>query len=335
MPDYTGKSFGFVPLFDPAKGMVVRRPPGDGPGFWAGAPSAAYDESANAFYLVYRVRKPREQGRGYECRIAAGDNGIDFTDIWTLAKSSIHAESIERASLVRLLDGRWALYVGYVAEEDGRWRIGMIEARRPEDFDYAAFRPILLPEALGCEGVKDPNVYLIGRMFYMLASYAPAAQSVSPEDRTRMHATGDVFNTGITLSRTGAAVSGDGRTFQWLGDASPVARPQGDAGKAAWDLFCRRTAAILPLDTGGYLAFYDGSASVSENYEERTGLAFTADLREYISLSPCGPNLASPHASGSLRYLDVLPVGFELFFYYELARADGGHELRVSVVERG
>jgi hypothetical protein len=33
--------------------------------------------------------------------------------------------------------------------------------------------------------------------------------------------------------------------------------------------------------------------------------------------------------------VDVLPVGRELFYYYEAARPDGAHELRVSVVERG
>ena len=38
--------------------------------------------------------------------------------------------------------------------------------------------------------------------------------------------------------------------------------------------------------------------------------------------------------SGSLRYVDVLPVGHELFYYYEMARADGSHDLCVSVVER-
>jgi len=44
--------------------------------------------------------------------------------------------------------------------------------------------------------------------------------------------------------------------------------------------------------------------------------------------------LRSPDGSGSLRYIDVLPVGHELFYYYALARPDGSHELRVSVVER-
>jgi len=101
-----------------------------------------------------------------------------------------------------------------------------------------------------------------------------------------------------------------------------------------WDAYCQRIGAITALETGGYLAFYDGSASVSENYEEKTGMAITFDLKTYYSLSPDGPSLVSPDSTGSLRYVDVLAVGHELFYYYEIALPDGSHELRVSVVER-
>ena len=67
---------------------------------------------------------------------------------------------------------------------------------------------------------------------------------------------------------------------------------------------------------------------------EKTGLALTFDLRTYYSLTPQKPALVSANGGGGLRYVDVLPVGHELFYYYEYARPDGSHELRVSVVER-
>src|SRR5262245_56067248 len=134
MPDFQGKIFGVAPLFDPAEGLLVRAPLGDGPGWWAGAPCATYDPVANAFYLVYRMRLPRELGRGHECRIAASDDGVTFTDIWALPKSSVDALSLERASLLRDLDGRWRLYIGYVSPEDRRWRIGLLEADEPDRF---------------------------------------------------------------------------------------------------------------------------------------------------------------------------------------------------------
>jgi hypothetical protein len=183
--------------------------------------------------------------------------------------------------------------------------------------------------------VKDPNVFVIGRAYYMLASYATREDAGTPETEAEKHASGDIYNTGLTRSRTGAAISGDGRTFKWMGDVSPVC-PAGvdeDAG-SRWDAYCQRIGALAPLAGGGYMAFYDGSGSVGENYEEKTGFAITFDLKAYYSLAASGPSLVSPDASGSLRYIDVLPVGHELFYYYEIARQDGSHDLRVSVVER-
>ena len=105
MASDTGKVFSPVPLFDPAEGIAVRFPLNHEPGWWAGAPTATYDVTSNTFYLVYRLRQPRDQGRGIECRIAASDNGIAFTDIWALPKASLNALSLERASLLHCLDG--------------------------------------------------------------------------------------------------------------------------------------------------------------------------------------------------------------------------------------
>jgi hypothetical protein len=331
-----GKSFGTVPLFDPAEGMLVREPPGGGPGWWAGAPCATFDPISNTFYLVYRLRQSREQGRGVECRIAASHDGLTFTDIWALPKSSLSALSLERACLQRGLDGVWRLYVGHVQPDDQRWRISLLEADEPDRFDIAAATPLLTADDVGGEGVKDPNLFLIGRMFYLLVSYATTQSGLSEEETARRHASGDIFSTGMTLSRTGAALSGDGRHFQWLGDVSPRTdfTTPGAPSEGAWDFYCQRIGALLPLGTGGFLAFYDGGASVADNYEEQTGLAMTFDLRTYYPLSRQEPVLRSPHSSGSLRYIDVLPIGHELFYYYEIARPDGAHELRVSVVER-
>src|ERR1700722_3291487 len=117
MNNTAGKRFGVVPLFDPAAGMLIRAPLGDGPGWWAGAPGATFDPQTDTFYLVYRQRQPRELGRGVECRIGASENGVTFQDIWALPKSSLNALSIERCSLSRGLDGLWRLYLCYVSSE--------------------------------------------------------------------------------------------------------------------------------------------------------------------------------------------------------------------------
>ncbi|MCX6382831.1 MAG: hypothetical protein NT023_25680 [Armatimonadetes bacterium] len=340
MLDILGKRFDFMSLFDPAEGMLVRAPLSEGAGWWAGAPSATFDSLTNTFYLVYRMRQPRDMGRGVELRIASSENGISFTDIWALPKSSLLALSLERATLMRGLNGKWQLFFGHVDPSDNRWRISMVEADEPDQFNVAERTTLLTAQDVGGEGVKDPNVFIIGRMIYMLASYARTVGNQFLEQEA--HSTADIYSTGLIVSRTGAAVSGDGKRFQWIGDVSPVSNfpafPSPSAPESLpalkWDSYCRRIGSLLPLPNGGYIALYDGGASKADNYEEKTGLAMTFDLRTFYSLSPDAPALTSPHGSGSLRYVDILPVGHEIFYYYEIARPDGGHELHVSVVER-
>src|SRR5579859_5205073 len=219
-----GKRFGSAPLFDPTAGTVVRAPQQRGSGWWAGAPRANFDPQTDTFYLVYRQRQPRELGRGVECRIASSENGIAFKDIWALPKSSLDALSLERCSLSRGLDGLWRLYLGYVSADDRRWRIGLLEAEEPDAFDLEHLSPLLTADDIGADGVKDPNVFTIGRMTYLLASYATREADLPPDQIASRHASGDIFNTGLTRSRTGVAISGDGRRFQWLGDVSPESK---------------------------------------------------------------------------------------------------------------
>jgi hypothetical protein len=141
-----------------------------------------------------------------------------------------------------------------------------------------------------------------------------------------MHATSDVYNTGITKSSSGLAASSDGINFEWLGD---VFAPR----EAGWDSYASRLGSLLyqpPL----FIGFYDGSADVSENYEERTGMATSFDLRTWARVTESGPILTSPHASGSLRYLEPVDLGDGVFYYSEYARPDGSHELRLSQVAR-
>ena len=305
----TGKLLGgltSVKLFDPASGTIVRRAQRAEKGWWAGAPGACYDPYTSTFYLVYRLRHPRELGRGVEC------------------------------SLVSPL---WKLYVSWVSPEDGRWRIGLMEASEPDGFVAGSLREIMTAETTGTEGVKDPSVYIVGGMYYMLFSYAAHGEAQTEDEKRAMHASGDIYNTGLTRSRTGAAVSIDGEHFEILGDVSPeTGTPLLGASlpdvPSAWDSYCKRVGTILPMSTGGYLALYDGSASVKQNYEEQCGAAFTPDLRHFYSLTPNAPLLNSGAGSGSIRYVDLLPVGHEVFCYYEIAREDGSHDLCVSIAEQ-
>lgn len=317
------KCFAQIPLFGPEDGVTVREPLGSGPGWWAGAPSALYDDQSGRFYLYYRLRKPRELGRGVACRIAASDDGIVFEDIWSLGKEDLDSPSVEKSCLFRAADGSWRLYISYVDPATNMWRIDCMEAGAPDGFDPARRRKIFVPEELGLEGIKDPMVYRIGPMYYMIVSYAPAAAPDATEEEK--HGTADVYNTGIVKSHTGLATSACGLNWHWQGD---ILSPPDDG----WDQYCTRIGSVLyrpPV----FIGFYDGSASVAENYEEKAGLAVSYDLRRWERITREGPWVTSPY--GCIRYIEVLPVEDALYYYYEWTREDGSHELRVTRMEVG
>ena len=86
---------------------------------------------------------------------------------------------------------------------------------------------------------------------------------------------------------------------------------------------------MLPLN-GKYYAFYDGSEGHHQNYEERTGLATSTDLKNWDILTPKEPCITSLHATGSLRYIDAQHHGEDILFIYELTRENGAHEMRMQ-----
>ena len=320
------KRYGRPLLFDPSEGEAIIAPPGVGPGHWAGAPSVVYDDSSARFYLSYRVRKPRPV-RGGECYIAESHDGRVFRTVWASTKEDFGSPSVEQFCLTKALDGRWLLYASYVDSADGRWRIDLIEADKPSGFCVEERRKVFVAGDVGAQGVKDPWVMVVNGLYYMLLSYA-VALPVPVGKRRQMHASADIYNTGLTLSSTALAISGDGLVYDWVGD---VLSPR----EGRWDAYAARLGCLVPT-AQGWLGYYDGSASVEGNYEERTGVVQSWDLRTYYRHGADGPSLVSPHASGSrLRYLDAVSLGDEvLFYYYEYARDDGSHELRMNRVRR-
>ena len=320
------KWLGMAPLFDPSDesaSWVVREPPGPGRGNWAGAPSAFYDLDRERFYLSYRVRRPLAEGRGYETRVAESVDGRDFRDIWVGRKEQFDSPSIERSALIKTPAGRYRLYVSYVDGAANRWQIDLLEADSPDAFDPADRRVVLRPDDADSEGVKDPYVIIVGGLYYMYVPYGPRATVVAGSSEADLHATGNVFTTGRVAHPTGLATSVDGVHFEWRGD---VVRPG-----AGWDRNMARLACVTYVSPV-FAAFYDGRTSVGDVYEDRTGLAVGTSPDRFEVLSRGAPLLASPHASGSLRYMDVVPLGDEWYYFYEFARPDGAHELRASVV---
>jgi hypothetical protein len=318
--EQVNRVFGALPLFDPRQGTTVVAPPGSGPGWWAGAPSALW--TGDAFYLSYRVRQPHPQ-RGGETRLATSTDGVAYHTIWTASKEDFHSPSIERCALVHV-DGLWRLYVSYVDGADGKWRIDLLEAPSPEGFDPVRRRPILTAADAGVEGVKDPWVCRLGGEWLMLVSFAPTPQHLAG-DNAALHGSRDVYSTGHTKSLTGLASSADGLRWRWEGS---IYEPR----SAGWDSYAARVGTLVwspPL----WIGFYDGSASVAENYEERCGAAYSLDLRQWHRVSRDGPVIGPNGGPGSVRYVEAVQTPGWIRYYYEWTRPDGSHELRTSLME--
>ena len=310
---------------DPEKGIVIREPERGETGYWAGAPGVYRDEETSIFYLAYRHRRPIgvSDERGYLSVIAEGTDGIHFENIWTVHKSEVETASMERSCLRRLGD-RWALYLCFVDPVDNHWRIDVITADTPRNFDVADRQPALTAENTFSAGIKDPWMMHINGAWCMFAAYA-AATAQTREHHVEAHATGDIYATGITTAPTGLATSLDGIHFDWHGQALATGR--------SWDAYQSRLTTIL-ASPRGFVALYDGAANKDENYEERSGLAMSFNLTDWIRLTPNGPLYSSPHRTGSMRYVDAITVGDETLLYYEYARPDGAHDLRVSTVPK-
>ncbi|MEM7235892.1 MAG: hypothetical protein AAF517_27235 [Planctomycetota bacterium] len=324
------KVFDRLPLFDPLEGHIIRSPEEKGNGQWAGAPTVIYDHARESYLLCYRRRAPRPE-RGFEVNIAESKDGLNFDDIWKVRKDDLNTTSLEKCCIAKGLGGVYRLYYSYVDPEDNRWRIDVCEARSPEEFDVSTGKPLFTAKRVSrfqrtpVEGVKDPNVYQIGGLYYMFLSYVEGYAS-SEQKQIALHQTADVYNTGLLTAPSAYATSTDGLYFRWRGQCLNV----GDEG--TWDGYQSRLGSILRHGNLWY-GFYDGSQSHKENYEEKFGLAQSSDLRNWDKISESGPIVAVPWQTGSVRYTDALQVGDSIHYYYEVVRPDGSHELRVSVVK--
>ena len=285
----------------PDESTVVIAPPGVGRGYWAGAPSAALGD--DGIYLAYRLRRPIGVGRGYATAVARSADGMHFETVAMIGSDEVRAESLERPGLVRDHSGRWRLYLSCATPGTKHWRIELLEAAHPAEFDPGR-RVVVLPGDAKT-GVKDPVIRLNGS-WQLWACCHPLADPAEADQMVTDYAT-----------------SLDGLDWTWHGTAL-TGRP------GYWDSRGTRVSAVWQ-DGDSVVAFYDGRATAAENYEERTGIAVGA---EPVSLAALGthPAAESPYAGRGLRYLDILdlPDGRHRL-YYEMARPDGAHELRTEL----
>jgi hypothetical protein len=291
---------GFLP--DPASSVVAVLPPENGPGAWAGGPSAVLD--GTDIVLAYRLRLPVGQGRGFAVVIARSSDGQCFETIQTITKDEMNAESLERPVLAVTADGTWRLYLSCATWGTKHWRVEALDAPAPDAFDPVS-RTMTLPGD-ATRAVKDPVIKRVGDQWHMWACVHPLTD---PEQTDRMW--------------SDYATSADGLDWSWHGPAL-LPRP------GQWDERGVRITDVR-FEPGCVVAYYDGRATAAENFEERTGVA-VGSAPGTLSAVGGGPAAQSPAPGRGLRYLTVLPLpGGRTRLYYECTRADGAHELRTEL----
>lgn len=293
-----------LPVPSPDRSTVVVPAPGDGPGYWAGGPSAVLADDGT-FWLAYRLRRPLGVGRGYANVVARSLDGITFETVTVLGRDRFDCDSLERPALVQLPHGGWRIYVSCATPGTDHWRVDALDAPDPSGFDPATARTVLSGD-LATVGVKDPVIRLVDGTWHLWLCCHPLDLPEATDRMWTEHGTSD-----------------DG--LAWELGATAL---QGTAGR--WDQRGARAADVVRLD-GTWLAYYDGRASKEENAEERTGFAAGSSPDR---LEPDGRVLGTgPDGTWSLRYLSLveLPDG-GIRLYYETKRLDGAHDLRTEYV---
>jgi hypothetical protein len=295
-----------IPLPGRNDAVIVAGPPGDGPGNWAGAPSAVLVDGV--FYLAYRLRRPVGEGRGFAAVVARSDDGVRFEPLVMLNKDDFDTESFERPALTPLPGGRWRLYLSCATTGTLHWRVEVLDADDLARIGTA--RPVAMFPGDETTAMKDPVVTWTGGRWHIWI----CCHSIRvPSEADRM------------VTWYGTSRDGDGWT--WHGVAL--------AGRDGhWDARGARITSVL-LDRHRPAAYYDGRPDAAGNWEEQTGVALGAGPNRPTRFQATGntPAATSPDNGGGLRYLSIvaLPDGGHRL-YYEATRADGAHDLRTEYV---
>jgi hypothetical protein len=286
-------------LLDDPSATVAIEPPGAGEGYWAGGPSAVWQDGT--VHLAYRLRRPVTEGRGYANVVATSADGVHFDTVATVSAEQFGSASLERPALVPLLGGGWRLYVSCSTKDSKHWWVEAIEADTLEALPGGVRTVVLTDDDIAW---KDVVVRRSGSSWQMWACRHPLDRGDDEADRmTSVYLTSD---DGLTWAAVGTALGPTPGT---------------------WDSRGARITSVV-RNGEGWLAFYDGRASAAENWFERSGAAVGSGPDAFTAVA--GPTTVGHTA----RYLSLAesPLGTRL--YWEASRPDGANDLRTAYVPR-
>ena len=260
------------PLPGSAPAVVAVPAPGEGPGFWAGAPCAVFDDDGSVL-LAYRVRNGHDGND--ETVVARSDDGERFEPVVRLDESRFDAMAVERPALVRF-DGGWRLYVCCATPESKHWWIGALDGSDIDGLAAAEHRVVFPGD--DAYAVKDPIVRRDGDGRWHAWICRHLLDIPGEEDRMN----------------SAYATSADGLSWEWQGTAI-----EGRPG--TWDARGARITAVL----GDGRMAYDGRATAEENWFEKTGL--TEDRSEPVADVRYLEVLALPGGGHRIYYEARLP----------------------------
>jgi len=301
---------------NPDEAITIRTAEATGEGYWVGAPHVFYDIETEKFYLCYRRRNPDE--RGHTAYIAESKDGVNFTDIWSAAKTDFisTATSLERASLLRNpITGKWQYFIT-ISTSPGFAIYKLADADSPDLLDPATTIKVLDHGTSGKwdeTEVKDPVVFSIGGYLFMLY---------------------EGFSSTTGKRQTGLAYSINGESWTKYAD-NPIIST---GGAGAWDEDVAVATSVLILG-GAWVLLYKGrSGTTDPAFVARTGVAVWPTP---LSGKATKITVNEPFLSGTdptyytFKYACAIVVKGKLFVYYEHGKPDGSFDLVVNVVSLG
>ena len=140
---------------------------------------------------------------GTRSAVARSADGEHFELLTTIHKEDMAADSLERPYLVRTPEGTWRLYLSCATPGTKHWRVEVIEAAHPAQFDSRRSQVVLPGDSK--KGVKDPVIVRRDGKWHMWVTCHPLDDPTEADQMATEYATSP---DGLTWTWNGVALNG-------------------------------------------------------------------------------------------------------------------------------